>query len=244
MEIRHAVNDGDVYSRGASLAEVALQVCVALAMAIGLERLRLRTRSVIHNGSAILLTVFAGAAAGFGLLGLENPMVWRIDVGGTVINLLLLGYALPAVLALLLSYAVAGRSPAKYANTIAAGALVLALAYVTFEIRRIYHGPVMAIGTTTGAEQYTYSIAWLMFGVVLLAVGILFNSQRARLASAAVIALTIGKAFLIDMSTLTGVYRALSFMCLGLVLVAIGWLYQRILFRRQAAAAPLMPTGG
>jgi uncharacterized membrane protein len=36
------------------------------------------------------------------------------------------------------------------------------------------------------------------------------------------------------MSTLTGVYRALSFMCLGLVLVAIGWLYQRILFRRQA----------
>jgi uncharacterized membrane protein len=36
------------------------------------------------------------------------------------------------------------------------------------------------------------------------------------------------------MSTLTGVYRALSFMCLGLVLVAIGWLYQRILFRRHA----------
>jgi uncharacterized membrane protein len=33
-------------------------------------------------------------------------------------------------------------------------------------------------------------------------------------------------------------------MCLGLVLVAIGWLYQRILFRRQAAsAAPAVPTG-
>jgi uncharacterized membrane protein len=42
------------------------------------------------------------------------------------------------------------------------------------------------------------------------------------------------------MSTLTGVYRALSFMCLGLVLVAIGWLYQRILFRRQAP--PPLPT--
>jgi uncharacterized membrane protein len=26
----------------------------------------------------------------------------------------------------------------------------------------------------------------------------------------------------------------LSFMCLGLVLVTIGWLYQKILFRRQA----------
>ena len=120
----------------------------------------------------------------------------------------------------------------------------MALAYVTFEIRRLYHGPNMATGATTGAEQYTYSIAYLAFGVVLLGIGIFFNSQRARLASAAVIALTIGKAFLIDMSTLTGVYRALSFMCLGLVLVAIGWLYQRILFRRQAAAAPPVPTGG
>jgi uncharacterized membrane protein len=118
----------------------------------------------------------------------------------------------------------------------------LALAYVTFEIRRIYHGPILSVGPTTGAEQYTYSIAYLAFGVIMLGIGILFNSQRARLASAVVIGLTILKAFLIDMSTLTGVYRALSFMCLGLVLVAIGWLYQRILFRRQAAWPPPAPA--
>jgi uncharacterized membrane protein len=78
--------------------------------------------------------------------------------------------------------------------------------------------------------------------VVLLGIGVLFNSQRARLASAVVIALTILKAFLVDMSTLTGVYRALSFMCLGLVLVAIGWLYQRILFSRRAV--PPLAGGG
>jgi uncharacterized membrane protein len=147
---------------------------------------------------------------------------------------------MPAVLSLLLSYAVAGRRRAAYANTIAAGALILALSYVTLEIRRLYHGPVLTGGATSDAEQYSYSIAWLAFGVILLGIGILFNSQRARLASAAVIALTIVKAFVIDMSTLTGVYRALSFMCLGLVLVAIGWLYQRILFRRQA----LPPSDG
>ena len=39
------------------------------------------------------------------------------------------------------------------------------------------------------------------------------------------------------LSTLTGVYRALSFICLGLVLVAIGWLYQRILFRGRPGNA-------
>jgi uncharacterized membrane protein len=245
MEIRHAVNGGDVYRNSAGLAEVALQVCTTLAMAIGLERLRIRTGSIVHNIAAIVLTLFAGAASVIGLMMLETPILWGTDVGGVFFNLLLLGYALPAVLALLLSYAVAGRRPASYANTIAAGALVLALTYVTFEIRRLYHGPVLTRGPTIAVEQYTYSIAWLAFGVALLGIGILFNSQRARLASAVVIALTIVKAFLIDMSTLTGVYRALSFMCLGLVLVAIGWLYQRILFRRQTPpAAPVAQPDG
>jgi uncharacterized membrane protein len=238
LEIRHAMTGGDMYRANTSLTEFALQVCVALAMAIGLERLRIRTGSVIHNVGAVLLTLYAGLVAVFGLMLLETPIFWPTNVGGVFVNVLLLAYALPAVLALLLSYAVAGRRPPSYGNTIAAGALILALTYVTFEIRRLYHGPVLTSGATGGAEQYTYSIAWLVFGVALLGIGIVFNSQRARLASAAVIALTILKAFLIDMSTLTGVYRALSFMCLGLVLVAIGWLYQRILFRRQATPPP------
>jgi uncharacterized membrane protein len=235
MEIRHAVNDGDVYRDTAGLTETALQICTALAMAIGLERLRIRTGSIIHNVAAVLLTAFAGLAGLFGLLFFDNPALWRIEISGAFINPILLGYALPAILALLLSYAVADRRAAGYANTIAGAALALALGYVTLEIRRLYHGPILTSGGTSGAEQYTYSIAWLAFGVVLLGIGILFKSQRARLASAVVIALTILKAFLIDMSTLTGVYRALSFMCLGLVLVAIGWLYQRILFRRRSA---------
>ncbi|MBR0777471.1 DUF2339 domain-containing protein [Bradyrhizobium diazoefficiens] len=232
MEIRHFATGGRM-TAAPSLLEFALQVCMTLAMAIGLERLRLRSRSIVHNVGAVALTAIAGLISVFGLLGLENPMLWRTDVGGAVFNLLLLGYALPAVLMLLLSYAVVGERGKVYANTIAAGALVFALAYVTLQIRRFYHGPIISDGPTTAAEQYTYSIGWLAFGVVLLGVGILVNSERARLASAAVIALTILKAFVIDMSTLTGVYRALSFMCLGIVLVAIGWLYQRILFRRQ-----------
>jgi uncharacterized membrane protein len=52
--------------------------------------------------------------------------------------------------------------------------------------------------------------------------------------------------FVIDISTLTDVYRALSFICLGLVLLPIGWLYQRILFRHPAlpleGAKPAPPS--
>jgi uncharacterized membrane protein len=234
MEIRHVVNGGDVYRDSAGLTETALQVCASLALAIGLERLRLRSGSIIHNISAVLLTAFAGLATLFGLLFFDNPAIWRIAIDGEFINQILLGYAAPAILALLLSYAVAGQRSAAYANSIAATALILALSYVTLEIRRLYRGPVLTYGPISGAEQYTYSIAWLAFGVALLGIGLLVNSQRARLASAAVIALTICKAFVIDMSTLTGAYRALSFMGLGLVLVAIGWLYQKVLFRRQS----------
>ncbi|UWU70979.1 DUF2339 domain-containing protein [Bradyrhizobium sp. NC92] len=243
-EIRHFATGGDMISPP-SLLEFALQVCITLAMAIGLERLRLRSHSIVHDVGAVVLTAIAGLISVFGLLILENPLLFSsVNVGGLVFNLLLLGYALPAVLMLLLSYAVAGHRRVAYANTIAGGALVFALTYVTLEIRRFYHGPVLLYGGTTSAEQYTYSIGWLAFGVVLLGVGILVNSERARLASAAVIALTILKAFVIDMSTLTGVYRALSFMCLGVVLVAIGWLYQRILFRRQIAPPPAAPQTG
>ena len=234
LEIRHYIYAGDIYYRSAGLTEVALQVCGGLAMAIGLERIRVRTRSIVHDVAAQLIAGLSLAAIVFGLLLLENPLLTGADVGGVFFNLLLLGYALPAVLALLLSYSVAGRRKTSYANTIAAFALVLALTYVTFEIRRLYHGPILSRGPTTGAEQYTYSIAWLAFGVVLLGTGVIFNSQRARLASAVVIALTIAKVFVIDISMLSDVYRALSFICLGLVLLPIGWFYQRILFRRPA----------
>ena len=231
-EIRHYINNGDIYRTSSSLIEVGLQVCVALAMAIGLERLRIRTGSVIHNAGALLLTWFAGLAVVLGLFGIANPLLRSIEISGTFINPLILGYAIPAILALLLSYAVAGRRAAAYANTIAAGALVLALAYITLQIRHLYHGPYLHSFRTFDAEQYTYSVAWLVFGVVLLGIGLLMPSQRARLASAVMIAITILKVFLIDMSNLTGAYRAFSFIGLGLVLVAIGWLYQRILFRQ------------
>jgi len=58
------------------------------------------------------------------------------------------------------------------------------------------------------------------------------------LPSAAVVILTVFKVFLIDMSDLTGIYQSLSFIGLGIVLLGVGWLYQRLLFPRRAPTAP------
>jgi uncharacterized membrane protein len=110
-------------------------------------------------------------------------------------------------------------------------------------VRHAFHGALLNSWTMSDAEQYAYSVAWLMFGIILLGAGLLMPSQRARLASAVIIGITILKVFLIDMANLTGAYRAFSFIGLGLVLVAIGWLYQRILFRRVPAAPAAPPAG-
>src|SRR5262249_27465101 len=86
MEIRHAATGGNL-TAVPSLPECALHVGVALAMAIGLERLRLRSYSIVHNVGAVMLTVFAGLVAVGGLLIMENPMGRLTDVGGPVFNL-------------------------------------------------------------------------------------------------------------------------------------------------------------
>jgi len=52
-----------------------------------------------------------------------------------------------------------------------------------------------------------------------------------RLASAIVITATVLKAFLVDMASLEGALRALSFVVLGVVLIIIGRVYQRVLLK-------------
>jgi uncharacterized membrane protein len=125
--------------------------------------------------------------------------------------------------------------PRWYSLTAFFVALGLALAYITLEVARLYHGPNLTSGSISDAEEYTYSAIWLAFGVALLAAGITLRSLPLRVASAAVIVLTVLKVFLIDMSDLTGIYRALSFLGLGAVLIGIGWFYQRLLFPRSPA---------
>jgi uncharacterized membrane protein len=107
---------------------------------------------------------------------------------------------------------------------------LLAFALVSLEVRAAYHRPILSAGYTTAGESYAYSVVWLLCGVLILLAGAVTKSRELRLGSAAVITLTVLKVFLLDMNGLEGVLRALSFMGLGLALVGIGLLYQRLLF--------------
>ena len=99
LEIRHFINGGDVYRANSGLAEIALQVSIGLAMVIGLERLRLRTNSIVHDIGARVIAALALAAIVFGLALAENPLFTGEPGGGRYVNLILLAYGLPAILA-------------------------------------------------------------------------------------------------------------------------------------------------
>jgi uncharacterized membrane protein len=131
-----------------------------------------------------------------------------------------------------------GHRPQTYSVVAAIVAVGLALAYLTLQVRTFYHGPVLTEGATTDAEQYTYSAVWLAFGVLLLGLGYVLRAQSVRIASAAVVVLTVFKVFFVDMNGLTGLWQALSVLGLGIVLLGIGWFYQRLLFPRRLQATP------
>jgi uncharacterized membrane protein len=232
LEIRHAMTGGEVYRSSSRLAEVALQVAVGLTIAIGLERLRQRSRSTVHNVGAVIIAVLTLIAIVLGLLLFKNPLFTGEPVGGPLINLILLGYALPAGLSAALAFQTRGLRPQGYSVMWAGIAVTLAIVYLSLEVRTLYQGPILSTGLTSDAEQYTYSAVWLAFGVVLLAIGAFLHSQPLRIASAAVVLLTVLKVFFVDMHDLSGVYQALSFIGLGAVLIGIGWFYQRLLFPR------------
>ena len=200
-----------------------------------LESQRARGRIVAEPVGPAALTLFA-IVFGLGLVG--NPLLWPRPVGGAFFNLILLGYAIPAALSVVLALITRGQRPQVYSVVAAIVAVGLAIAYLTLEVRTLYHGPVLTDGETTDAEQYTYSTVWLAFGVLLLGLGYVLRAQSVRIASAAVVVLTVFKVFFVDMSDLTGLWQALSVLGLGIVLLGIGRFYQQLLFPRRLQGTP------
>jgi uncharacterized membrane protein len=241
VEIRHYVTGGDIYRPSGDFVEIALYANVGLAITIGLERVRGRTGSIVHNIGAIVMAALTLFAIACDLAYVLDPRLGNTPVGGALVNLILLAYGLPAVLAIALALIARTTRPLSYRIVAAITAVTLGLFYLTLEVRRLFHGPMLA-GAVSDAEQYSYSTAWLLFGIVLLAVGFGLRSQPARMLALGVIALTVAKVFIIDTASISGIYRALSVIGLGIVLLGIGWLYQRLLYPRTppatAAAAP------
>jgi uncharacterized membrane protein len=93
--------------------------------------------------------------------------------------------------------------------------------------------------------QFSYSAWFMLFGAILLATGFARRSAFLRWQGLILLAVSVGKVFLVDMSALSQGYRILSFLGLGALLLAVSFVYQRDwLELRGAAHAEAQPDRG
>jgi uncharacterized membrane protein len=76
-------------------------------------------------------------------------------------------------------------------------------------------------------RDFTYSALWMAYGAMLMIVGFWRRSAFVRWLGLLLIAATIVKVFAYDTSQLDRVYRILSFIVLGILLLVISFVYQR-----------------
>ena len=75
--------------------------------------------------------------------------------------------------------------------------------------------------------EFSYSAWFMLFGAILLAVGFARRSAFLRWQSLFLLAVSIGRVFLVDTSALSQGYRILSFLGLGVLLLGVSFVYQR-----------------
>ena len=190
-----------------------------------------------------LLNIFALGALALGvarLLLIDN--FYTTDL---IFNMRMATYTVAvAVLGAVAWYA--ARRTDEAGRTVAAVAVialnVLALMALTHEVAD-YYVRQMPVFQPGGGRQYptytidwrriqierdfTYSALWMAYGAMLMVVGFFRRSAFVRWQALVLIAVTIVKVFVYDVSQLDRGYRIVSFIVLGALLLAISFVYQR-----------------
>jgi uncharacterized membrane protein len=229
--VRHAMNGGVLNDAVPTLGEQAIYTLLTIGASATLMALDLRQPSIVFRfgsmavGYISMVSVIAAHYVGL------NPYFTGEPTGKlAVFNLLLLAYLLPGLAYGATAWFARPRRPLHYVVALALTGASLLFAYVSLSVRRAYHGA--DISDWKGfqqAELYTYSVVWLLLGVVLLVLGYRFRAKSLRIASAVLVLIAVAKVFLIDMAHLEGLLRVLSFIGLGVALIGIGRFYQTVL---------------
>ncbi|HSH16137.1 MAG TPA: DUF2339 domain-containing protein, partial [Verrucomicrobiae bacterium] len=79
------------------------------------------------------------------------------------------------------------------------------------------------------ARDMTYSIAWSLFALLILVVGILKRLKAARYAGIGLLGVTLLKLFLHDLASLDQLYRVGALVVVAVVAIVASFLYQKFL---------------
>ena len=223
---RDLVYSGEVFATEYGLPEAAINTAVWGALGLAYHWRSRVSQHVAPVYRWASRTVLSMSLANYGVVLLVlNPLWGAETVGETRIwNLLLLAYGAPVVLAYL-----ASRHYEPFGARLAGMVAPLALfTFVSLEIRHLWQRTLDLALPASDGEMATYSVVWLLMAVTaILAGGMRFGPGVYR-AGMALLLLTICKVFMVDMSGLTGLLRAGSFMGLGLSLLGLAYLHQRL----------------
>jgi uncharacterized membrane protein len=128
--------------------------------------------------------------------------------------------------------------------------VVLVFAWISLQIFNHYATGTRVWITFSRLQErdLTLSIAWAIYALVLLVLGMRRHVGALRWVSLALFIATIAKVFLYDLASLEGLYRVGSMFGLAVSLLIVSLLYQRLVFRslpdRGRPAAPPPPVEG
>jgi uncharacterized membrane protein len=86
--------------------------------------------------------------------------------------------------------------------------------------------------------QVGLSVLWTLYAAAVLAWGFIRRSAPLRYGALGLLGLTIFKVFVVDLASVKTLYRMLSFLLLGIVLLLVGLLYQKMNRERGAPGSP------
>ena len=98
------------------------------------------------------------------------------------------------------------------------------LQYFNLKIQKAINNNLISIENT---KRVTLSVFWLIYALAGLAVGIIKRSHFARYFSIIIFSFTIFKIFLYDTANLNDIYRFVSFIILGSILLIAGFAYHK-----------------
>lgn len=165
-----------------------------------------------------------------------------IEFGAQVLRLRDVSWqARAAALAALTAACAVNISPPQLAQSIPTAALFYALLFVARRARQpnaaLYYSLLgMALVAVVLGFRVTgglLTVAWGLLGLSLLGAGFAARERSLRVEGLALFLVCILKLFLYDLRNLETVYRILSFVALGLILLSVSWIYSR--FRDQLA---------
>jgi uncharacterized membrane protein len=226
-EVRYQLYDGAIFIHRYGLTEAAINTSLWAGLALAYYRRGLASAhlAALYRLAARILLVMSLASYAVAAV-IHNPWWSAAHIGSRpVFNLLLLAYGLPVIMALLVArYHEPGlRRPAL---RLAGLALLL---FAALEIRHLWQGGTLSLHAPTGdGELYSYSIVGLLMAVAAMLTATRWRLPALYRAGLGLLAGVIAKIFLIDMSGLQGLWRVASFMGLGLSLLGLAWLHQRM----------------